>query len=106
MRRWDFALFRIRRIFLGGGPVRAGWGQRGLVEGLPLTEGEVQGTVLSDVAHMREGILQFSQFGIDPALTGAMAAQMRSKQRSRIHFGAAFLAFSGAELYLIEGNDI
>ena len=35
-------------------------GQRGLVEGLPLRKGEVQGTVLSDVSHMCECVLQFS----------------------------------------------
>jgi len=96
----------IWRIFLGGGPVRAGWGQRGLVEGLPLAEGEVQGTVLSDVAHMGEGVLQFSQFRIDPALTGEMSAKMRSKERARIHFSAAFLAFNGAEIHPVERNDI
>ena len=96
----------IWRIFLGGGPVRAGWGQRGLVEGLPLTEGEVQGTCLSDVSHVGKGVLQFSEFGVDPALTPAMATEVRSEERSWIHFGAAFLAFDPVEISPIKRDDI
>ena len=42
---------------LGGGPARAGWGQRGLVEGLPPYERGRSGTVLGDISHVCEGML-------------------------------------------------
>lgn len=71
--------------------------RRGLVEESFPDKGEVQGTVLSDVAHMREGVLQFSKFSVDPALTATVAREVRFEKRLRIHLRAAFTTFHRAK---------
>jgi hypothetical protein len=60
------------------------------------------GERLGDVSHVRKGILELSQFGIEPTSAATVAREVRFEQRCRIHFGAALFAFDRAQVALID----
>ena len=65
----DFLVKKTVILELGGGdkPARVGAGAG--LSGRASPNGEVRGTILGHVSHVREGVLQLSQLGIEPALT-------------------------------------
>ena len=60
---------------------------------------------LSDVAHAREGVLQFAQFTIEPALVPAVVAHMWLQQRFGIHLGTALFALNRAKFFAFDSDD-
>jgi hypothetical protein len=52
-----------------------------------------------------KGILQLSQFTIDPALAAAMLGEMGLKKRYRKHLGTAFFTHRAAQVSFFDGNN-
>jgi hypothetical protein len=67
--------------------------------------GKFAETKSSEVAHVGKGMLQLSQFTIDPALSAAMLGEMGLKKRYRKHLGTAFFTHRAAQVSFFDGNN-